>query len=80
MFIITVSSNCSFFVRFLSPFRNFYLSCQEERLKEYRREKRKERKKRGRTQEEDEEESAFDPEMAAVMGFSGFGGAKKKAT
>lgn len=51
-------------------------------MKEYRREKRRERKKRGRPQEEEGEEEgeAFDPEMAAVMGFSGFGASKKKAT
>ena len=52
-------------------------------MKEYRREKRRERKKRGRPQEEEEGEEegeAFDPEMAAVMGFSGFGGSKRKAT
>ena len=50
-------------------------------MKEYRREKRRERKKRGRGQEEATDEGEeLDPEMAAVMGFSGFGGTKKKAT
>lgn len=54
---------------------------QEEKMKEYRREKRKERKKRGRGHEDTTEEGEeLDPEMAAVMGFSGFGGTKKKAT
>lgn len=61
---------------------HMYLLCvQEEKMKEYRREKRRERKKRGRGQEEATDEGEeLDPEMAAVMGFSGFGGTKKKAT
>ena len=57
-------------------------------MKAYRREKRRERKKRGRWGEDtktggdeaEAEEETVDPEMAAMMGFSGFGGTKKKAT
>lgn len=47
-------------------------------MKEYRREKRKERKRKGKAEEEEEEGADFDPEMAAMMGFTGFG-AKRKA-
>ena len=49
-------------------------------MKEYRREKRKERKRRARgdENEDEDEEGGIDPEMAAMMGFSGFG-AKRKA-
>lgn len=55
---------------------------QEEKMKAYRREKRKERKRRarGETEEDgDEEEDEMDPELAAVMGFSGFGAKKSKS-
>lgn len=57
-------------------------AIQEDKMKEYRREKRRERKKRGRGQKDagEEEGEEIDPEMAAIMGFSGFGGTKKKAT
>lgn len=44
-------------------------------MKEYRRDKRKERKRKERP---DEEEEDVDPELAAMMGFGGFG-AKRKA-
>ncbi|XP_059484466.1 zinc finger matrin-type protein 2 [Neocloeon triangulifer] len=47
------------------------LGEEEEKLKEYRKEKRKERK---RKHEDDQE---VDEDMAAIMGFSGFGSSKK---
>ena len=60
------------------------VTLQEEKMKEQRRERRRERKKRGREpageEVEEEEEVVVDPEMAAVMGFSGFGATKRKAT
>lgn len=55
-------------------------------MKEYRKEKRKERKQRARggggKPEEDLDidegnEEDIDPELAAMMGFSGFGSSKK---
>ena len=46
---------------------------QEEKLREYRREKRKEKKGGIETSG-----SGFDSDMAAVMGFSGFGTSSKK--
>ncbi|CAG0892912.1 unnamed protein product [Cyprideis torosa] len=53
---------------------------EEEKLKEYRREKRQERKRKSKEAlGDDEDQSAFmDPEVAAAMGFAGFGGGKKK--
>ncbi|GAB6025661.1 zinc finger, matrin-type 2 [Chamberlinius hualienensis] len=48
---------------------------EEERVKEYRREKRKEKKRKANEAFEDEHE--IDPEMAAIMGFSGFGSSKR---
>lgn len=42
-------------------------------MKEYRREKRKEKKRKGK----DDSEEEIDPEMAAIMGFGGFGSQKK---
>ncbi len=49
---------------------------QEDKLREYRREKKKEKKRK-----EEEESSSFssglDPDMAAIMGFSGFSTSKK---
>lgn len=45
---------------------------EEEKLREYRREKRKERKRKHQESSED-----IDPDMAATMGFSGFGSSKK---
>ena len=53
---------------------------QEDKYKEYKREKRRERKRKARADDDlEEEEGGVDPEMAAMMGFSGFG-TKKKAT
>ena len=50
-------------------------------MKEYRREKRKERKRRerGEVEEDDDLQAAADPDLAAMMGFSGFGAKKKKS-
>ncbi|XP_065885453.1 zinc finger matrin-type protein 2-like [Dysidea avara] len=48
---------------------------EEEKVKEYRKEKRKERKRKPR--DDDDLDEGMDPEMAAMMGFSGFGGSKK---
>ncbi len=52
-----------------------FLIFQEERYREYRKNKKKEKRKR----EEEESKAAFgaDDDMAALMGFSGFGGSKK---
>lgn len=47
--------------------------CQEEKAKAYKKEKQKERKRRA----EDDGDLEEDDEMAAVMGFSGFGSSKK---
>ena len=45
---------------------------QEEKVKAHKKEKRKERKRKAEPEEE-----AGDPDMAALMGFSGFGSSKK---
>ena len=45
-------------------------------MREYRKEKRKERKRKANNDDFDIDEG-MDPEMAAMMGFSGFGGTKK---
>lgn len=50
----------------------FYVP-QEEKAKAYKKEKQKERKRRA----EDDVDFEEDDEMAAVMGFSGFGSSKK---
>ena len=52
---------------------------QEEQYKEHRREKRRERKRKARAAEEEAEEEGgeVDPEMAAMMGFAGFGTKRK---
>ena len=50
-----------------------YYSLQEEKQKAYKREKRKERKRKA----EGDIDQDGDPDMAAMMGFSGFGGSKK---
>ncbi|KAL5460521.1 hypothetical protein EMCRGX_G033972 [Ephydatia muelleri] len=54
------------------------LKEEEEKLKEYRREQKKARKRKEKDEEEDLE-AEVDPEMEAMMGFSGFGAKKKKA-
>lgn len=50
---------------------------QEEKVKEYRKEKRKERKRKANDDDDFDIDQGMDPEMAAMMGFSGFGGSKK---
>jgi U4/U6.U5 tri-snRNP component SNU23 len=57
------------------------LQAEEAAFQEQRREKKKERKRqaRGETKEDDDDlDSGLDPELTSVMGFSGFGGAKRK--
>lgn len=49
---------------------------EKERYKEYKKEKRKERKRKA-DDDLDDEASGMSSEMAAIMGFGGFGGAKK---
>lgn len=49
---------------------------QEEKMKEYRKEKRKDRKRKI-DEPKDDDEGPVD-EMAEIMGFSGFGSSKKK--
>uniref|UniRef100_A0A8D9BKS5 Zinc finger matrin-type protein 2 n=1 Tax=Cacopsylla melanoneura TaxID=428564 RepID=A0A8D9BKS5_9HEMI len=51
------------------------LKEEEEKMKEYRRERRKEKK---RKLDDDDDEEGEPNELAAIMGFSGFGGGKKK--
>lgn len=51
---------------------------EELRYKEYKREKRKDRKRKAEDNADEEEDGAgISDEMAAIMGFKGFGGAKK---
>ncbi|CAG5077041.1 Similar to Zmat2: Zinc finger matrin-type protein 2 (Mus musculus) [Cotesia congregata] len=52
------------------------LKEEEEKIKEYRKEKRKDKKRK--IEEANEEEGSGGDEMAAIMGFSGFGSKKKK--
>ncbi|XP_039295238.1 zinc finger matrin-type protein 2 [Nilaparvata lugens] len=55
------------------------LKEEEEKMKEYRREKKKEKKRKYDEQEDgDEDGKQQQSELAAIMGFSGFGGSKKK--
>ncbi|XP_022258494.1 zinc finger matrin-type protein 2-like [Limulus polyphemus] len=49
------------------------IAFQEERLKEYRKEKRRDRKRKA----QESSEQDVDPDVAAMMGFSGFGSLKK---
>lgn len=49
---------------------------EEERYKEYKREKRKDRKRKAEEETEDVDSKATS-DIAAIMGFAGFGGAKK---
>ncbi|XP_035683016.1 zinc finger matrin-type protein 2-like [Branchiostoma floridae] len=51
------------------------LKEEEAKMKEYRKEKKKEKKRKADDAGLNEDE--IDPEMAAMMGFSGFGGSKK---
>ena len=50
-------------------------SLQEEKQKAYKREKRKERKRKAGDADLDGQD--MDPDMASLMGFSGFGTSKK---
>ena len=50
-------------------------SFQEEKQKAYKREKRKERKRKAGDADLDGQD--MDPDMASLMGFSGFGTSKK---
>ena len=55
--------------------QHIYVTCsQEERTKAYRREKRKDRKRKAQAVEEDQGDS----DIAAMMGFGGFGSSKKR--
>ena len=47
-------------------------------MKEYRKEKRKDRKRKIDDAKNDDDDEGPTDEMAAVMGFSGFGSSKKK--
>eukprot|EP00088_Acartia_fossae_P050485 TRINITY_DN56578_c0_g1_i1.p1 TRINITY_DN56578_c0_g1~~TRINITY_DN56578_c0_g1_i1.p1 ORF type:complete len:201 (+),score=64.41 TRINITY_DN56578_c0_g1_i1:40-642(+) len=49
------------------------LKEEEERSKEYKKQRKQEKKRR----EEEEDASGADPDMMAMMGFSGFGSSKK---
>lgn len=49
---------------------------EEERYKEYKREKRKDRKRKAEEEAEDNDAKA-PSDIAAIMGFAGFGGSKK---
>lgn len=49
---------------------------EEERYKEYKREKRKDRKRKAEEETEDADGKAAS-DIAAIMGFAGFGGSKK---
>lgn len=51
----------------------FFFYLQEEKQKAYRRERKKAGKRKA-----DEDYDDVDPDMAAVMGFSGFGSASAK--
>ena len=53
-----------------------FVSMQEEKQKAYRRDKRKNLKRKAATELEEEEDDDK-KDMAALMGFSGFGGSKK---
>lgn len=60
---------------FVEGFHKFNIKCiiQEEKLKEYRKEKKKEKKRK----HDDLDDEPQQDEMAALMGFSGFGSSKK---
>ncbi len=53
----------------------YCFAFQEEKQKAYKREKRKERKRKAGDADLDGQD--MDPDMAALMGFSGFGTSKK---
>ena len=53
---------------------DYGLIYQEAKQKAYKREQRQDRKRKA---DDDDLDSGVDPDMVAMMGFSGFGGAKK---
>jgi len=68
----------SFSKYLLLSFRSASFLIQEEKMKEYRREKRKEQRKRKHNEVDSRQEQNEDEDdMAAMMGFSGFGSSKK---
>lgn len=65
-------------VHFIVTFPHLtHLYRQEEKLKEYRREKRKDRKRKADASIDEDGAAGMDPEMAKIMGFSGFSSSKK---
>lgn len=67
-------------VRSVNPFRVRFVETaafvvQEEKIKEYRKEKRKDKKRK--IEELAEDDAGPSDEMIAIMGFSGFGSKKK---
>ncbi|XP_055702166.1 zinc finger matrin-type protein 2 isoform X1 [Phlebotomus papatasi] len=50
---------------------------EEEKLKEHKRERRKERKRKAEESVDDLDDDPATSDMAAIMGFAGFGGSKK---
>ncbi|XP_055337302.1 zinc finger matrin-type protein 2-like [Paramacrobiotus metropolitanus] len=50
---------------------------EEEKYREYKREKKQEKKRKAEIQDSGEDGDGMDPDMAAMMGFSGFGTSKK---
>lgn len=55
--------------------QHYFYCSQEEKIKEYRKEKRKDKKRK--IEELADDDAGPSDEMAAVMGFSGFGSKKK---
>lgn len=50
---------------------------EEARVKEFRRERRRDKKRKLMESDEPEDDAPAQSELAQIMGFSGFGGAKK---
>jgi U4/U6.U5 tri-snRNP component SNU23 len=53
------------------------IGLKEEKLREYRKEKKKDRKRRYNEVADDDNAAGEQDDMAAMMGFSGFGTSKK---
>ena len=51
---------------------------QEEKAREYRRERKKEKKRKEAEDDSGGGMMGMDPDMAAIMGFGGFGSSSKK--
>ena len=67
-------------LKYLKIRKLIVFSLQEEKQKAYRREKRKERKRKHNSIDDESGgggSGGMDPDMAAMMGFSGFGGSSK---